>query len=590
MKRHKKFIRKELVERGQSYTTRSGRIIAAKIFDPQTDCKCKNDCAVHIDVLRQQEIFDNYYGSSNWSNKTIFIRSNVCRSTVKHPKSDTNPILPMKSRLYNTEYSLTDGKGKRHKVCRLFFMNLLQIKTGRIRTALCSALNNPNAIDGRGKAPSKNKTASRDLEHLKEFIEKFPRYESHYCRARTNRKYLAPNLNIAKMYREYELLCNFQKRKCLSESVFRRTFNYDFNLAFKRRKTDTCKMCDELKILERNMDVSAEIREHNERVAKVKEFFSSDICLCEESNEVIQCFTFDLQRTLETPSLSTNVAYYKRVLWTYNLCVYDEIHKIAYMYIWSENVASRGAQEIGSALIYHFEHHVPSTTKHIILYSDSCGGQNRNIKITLMLKKFLCNNTSISKIEQKYFVSGHSYNSCDRCFGLIDKQKKYTKDIFCPQHWVNLIKQAKKSDPKFVVTELSEHDFFSSKEQEDLISTNRRTTTDGGKINWFKIRKITNYANEPFAIEVEVDGESHTRIINISKGGVTNEDFITSQMLQLPKRMITKNKYNDLMSLLKYIPSEYHAFYKELKYEQSANDEDHGLASGCSDEDDDNNA
>lgn len=56
-----------------------------------------------------------------------------------------------------------------------------------------------------------------------------------------------------------------------------------------------------------------------------------------------------------------------------------------------------------------------------------------------------------------------------------------------------------------------------------------------------------------------------------------------SEVRQLPQRMITKKKYDDLMSLLKFIPSEYHYFYTQLKYEDA--DEDFGMASGDSDND-----
>lgn len=67
-------------------------------------------------------------------------------------------------------------------------------------------------------------------------------------------------------------------------------------------------------------------------------------------------------------------------------------------------------------------------------------------------------------------------------FGLIEKQKKSTENIFCPQPSPNLLRQAKKNEPKFVVTELSQSDFISSVELEKLI-VNRKKTDDSEKIN-----------------------------------------------------------------------------------------------------------
>lgn len=61
--------------------------------------------------------------------------------------------------------------------------------------------------------------------------------------------------------------------------------------------------------------------------------FLDDIEKARNSNGQIQCLTFDIEKTLETPSLSANEAYYKRILWTYNFCIYDEVQKKGFMYI-----------------------------------------------------------------------------------------------------------------------------------------------------------------------------------------------------------------------------------------------------------------
>lgn len=89
---------------------------------------------------------------------------------------------------------------------------------------------------------------------------------------------------------------------------------------------------------------------------------------------------------------------------------------------------------------------IPIDTQNIVFRSDACGGQNRNIKMALMLKKFLSmsHHPELTSIEQNFYVSGHSYNRCDRSFGLIEKQKQVTENIFVQEHWINVIKQARK--------------------------------------------------------------------------------------------------------------------------------------------------
>lgn len=109
---------------------------------------------------------------------------------------------------------------------------------------------------------------------------------------------------------------------------------------------------------------------HNEHLDKVQDFktdFEKIINKCKMSDDRIQCLTFDLQKTLEATCLSTSVVYYKRQLWTYNLCIFDEVKKEAYMYVWSENVASRGAQEVGSCLLKHFKTYLSEKTEKIAL-------------------------------------------------------------------------------------------------------------------------------------------------------------------------------------------------------------------------------
>lgn len=51
------------------------------------------------------------------------------------------------------------------------------------------------------------------------------------------------------------------------------------------------------------------------------------------------------------------------------------------------------------------------------------------------------------EIDHKFLVSGHSFLPCDQDFGLIEKQKKHHQNIFVPNDWHSVIKNARKKIP-----------------------------------------------------------------------------------------------------------------------------------------------
>lgn len=247
------------------------------------------------------------------------------------------------------------------------------------------------------------------------------------------------------------------------------------------------------------------------------------------------------------------------------------------MYVWSENIASRGGQEVGSCLLKHLKNHISTETTKIILNSDSCGGQNRNIKVTLFLKKFLSENCTVESIEQKFFVSGHSYNSCDRCFSLIEKHKRFVGDVYSPADWLKVINESKVSSPKFHITPMLPEDFFSSSALEKLI-VNRKIDAQKEKINWFGFRQIRYLKRDFFHIIVKENGV--WKNINIQKKRIGEATFRETYMECLyPKgNEISQKKYEDLMELLKFIPKQHHVFYVNLSH--NGDEADLGLASG----------
>lgn len=80
--------------------------------------------------------------------------------------------------------------------------------------------------------------------------------------------------------------------------------------------------------------------------------------------------------------------------------------------------------------------------------------------MTLLMKKLLYLLDNLENITQKFFIPGHSYNSCDRSFALIEKQRKVTTEIYVPSHWMNMVRVSKKKEPKFEVIQMEQNDFF----------------------------------------------------------------------------------------------------------------------------------
>jgi len=85
--------------------------------------------------------------------------------------------------------------------------------------------------DGRGKNISTSvRTSADSVSKVKSHISNFPRHISHYARHRTSKEYLKGVSGVADMYRLYVDECRLTGDECVSEWVYWRIFNTEFNL------------------------------------------------------------------------------------------------------------------------------------------------------------------------------------------------------------------------------------------------------------------------------------------------------------------------------------------------------------------------
>jgi len=129
----------------------------------------------------------------------------------------------------------------------MFFKNTLKVSDGRITRAL---VNKPKGEtppkDKRGPKTSKSKTSVIKVNGVKDFIHRFPKYESHYARHKSlNRLYLSPDLSLGIMYKLYK---DEKLNYAVKLNMFRKIFNDNFNLHFHAPILDSCRKCDSFKV------------------------------------------------------------------------------------------------------------------------------------------------------------------------------------------------------------------------------------------------------------------------------------------------------------------------------------------------------
>ena len=219
--------------------------------------------------------------------------------------------------------------------------------------------------------------------------------------------------------------------------------SYSF-YSFYSPKSDTCKTCDTFVVkvdskedaaIKRRLSASWDL--HKCKAERAYAVLKGNTALA-QSDPKVDMITFDLQQSLPTPRISTGNVFYKRQLWTYNLGIHCCSSGQGFMHVWDESVAS---QEVGSCIMKHLKETNNSPANRLILYSEACGGQNRNIHlVTLWLYVVACDDFPYEQIDHKFMVSGHSFLPNDRDFGGIERAKRVTQHVFVPDDWRTLIR------------------------------------------------------------------------------------------------------------------------------------------------------
>ena len=157
--------------------------------------------------------------------------------------------------------------------------------------------------------------------------------------------------------------------------------------------------------------------------------------------------TFDLMQNLSVPTLTHNSMFYLRQLWEYNFGIHDCVTDTATMYMWSELVAKRGADEIASCLLEYISN-LPLQVKKFTCFSDSCFGQYKNFEM-ICFWNWQVLQGRFTQVDHKFLVRGHTYLPNDRDFSHIEKRKD-TALVYIPSQWEEIVQKACHQKPYIV--------------------------------------------------------------------------------------------------------------------------------------------
>ena len=575
-----KNVRKMKRTKGEEYVSdTTHKCVKARCVQPIDCSNCRLKCNTKVTEEQRQGLFAEFYGLNSWEAQTTYIVQSImefepAKRATKNMQSDSGPRKTQSRAYYMT---ISDGSSSKSvRVCKDMFLKTFDLNTARVHYALTKKKAFQVLRDERGSKVNAAKTPLALTDAVKNHIAQFPRYISHYTRAKNSKEYLAGVSSISQMYHLYVDECAANNMTAVSEWVYRRIFNCDFNLNFHVPKTDTCKKCDAYAIQQKASDINhlavkQEWDSHLASAENTRAKLNTDRHQAQGGLKLV--FAFDLQKTKPLPHLNTNEAYYKRQLSVYNCGIHDCGTNKGYFRMWHEATASRGPNEIASCL-WHWlgslraEKNIP---RDWIAYSDSCGGQNRNIVIAAFWSHVV-QELDVDCIDHIFMVSGHSYLPCDEDFGVDDKEKRKNETVFTLGEWIDIAKRARKKGEKFDVAEMQKTTFLNFRSLVQRL-VNRKVNMQREKVEWMKIRWTRFRKDNPYKMmyKYTVDDDEEFKVVSFekkSKGCQQQQPILNLPMLYPSGRLISHAKFKDIQDLMKYVPPIHYEFYNSIAHEQ----------------------
>ncbi|KAE8740036.1 hypothetical protein FOCC_FOCC014464 [Frankliniella occidentalis] len=300
---------------GKEYETDEGKTVKDRESKRKPPHEvCQNDCFEKITPDIADTLFKEYWEQGSHNKRVAYVVARTERFGVARKRPRT--FVDSREKHQNFKYFF-DVNGKRLRVCRSTFLGTLGETDRFVRDVTENKKKSVSGIakdDARGKKRPKHALKPEVRLAVLNHIESFPAYESHYCRAQTQRLYLSPELNVQKMHELY-LASDLPK---VSYDVYRKLFK-STKKKFHAPKSDGCDTCDTLKV-----QIAAAVGEEKTKLESTKELHNRkadkayllkrEAKAAAEKDKTKRVLIFDLQQCLPTPHLKCKKIYYSRQL------------------------------------------------------------------------------------------------------------------------------------------------------------------------------------------------------------------------------------------------------------------------------------
>lgn len=173
-----KELRKKARNSGEAYKTVSKKQVPAKVFTNKP-CSCFQTCHEKISEPDRENIFKTFWNMRDFISQNAYL----CGLILQTPISTRRPTNNLRSPKQVTYTFCLQIGGENIVVCKSYFLHTFQISDGRLTRALKKSNEGAQiGSDMGGRHEPSNKTPDDALKLVRDHINCFPAYESHYTR------------------------------------------------------------------------------------------------------------------------------------------------------------------------------------------------------------------------------------------------------------------------------------------------------------------------------------------------------------------------------------------------------------------------